>query len=66
MPKIRKLGGRLLTFVHDEFQHECKASVAELVGKVARDAIVEAGEYYQLYCPLAGQSNIGTNWKETH
>ena len=66
MPKIHKLGGRLLTFVHDEFQHECKPSVAELVGKVARDAIVEAGEYYSLFCPLAGQSNIGMNWRQTH
>jgi DNA polymerase I len=66
MPKIRRLGGQLLTFVHDEYQHQCKPSVAEQVGRIARDAIVEAGEYYGLFCPLAGQSNIGSNWKETH
>jgi DNA polymerase I len=66
MPLIRRLGGQLLTFVHDEYQHQCRPSVADQVGKIARDAIVEAGEYYGLFCPLAGQSNIGTNWRETH
>ena len=66
MPLIRRLGGQLLTFVHDEYQHQCKPSVADQVGRIARDAIVEAGEYYGLFCPLAGQSNIGMNWKETH
>ena len=66
MPKIHRLGGKLLTFVRDEYEHQCKPGVADKVGQIARDAIVEAGEYYRRVCPLAGQSNIGMNWKETH
>jgi DNA polymerase I-like protein with 3'-5' exonuclease and polymerase domains len=52
--------------VHDEFQIEVKDKWAELVGKVARESIQKAGEYYGLRCPLDGDYAIGNNWNETH
>ncbi len=52
--------------VHDEFQIECKADIADLVGKAGRQAIIDAGLAYNLRCPLDGEYKIGRNWRETH
>ena len=52
--------------VHDEFQIECRADIAELVGKAGRQAIIDAGLAYNLRCPLDGEYKIGRNWRETH
>lgn len=52
--------------VHDEWQLAVKPEHAELVGKLAVQAIRDAGEYYHLKCPLDGEYQIGKNWKETH
>jgi len=62
--------------VHDELQSEvdndmqCAIKVAE----VKAQAIVEAGEFYKLKCPMAGsyfnddhkEYTIGRNWYQTH
>lgn len=53
-------------FVHDEFQTDCHPDVAEQVAKYQRDSIVWAGKHLNVLCPLAGASNIGNNWYETH
>lgn len=64
--------------VHDEWQIEVldapyggldeqePYSVPEVVGQTAAWAIEEAGKHFGLRCPLAGDYNIGTSWKETH
>jgi DNA polymerase-1 len=61
--------------VHDELQSEVDNNLehAIMVAKIKADAIVEAGEYYKLKCPLAGSYindhgdfTIGTNWYQTH
>lgn len=52
--------------VHDEWQMEMPASIAEEVCKTARQSIVEAGVALNLRCPLDGDYKIGLNWKETH
>lgn len=52
--------------VHDEFQLECPKDIAEEVGKAARLSIIEAGEAFNLRCPLDGEYKIGRNWRETH
>lgn len=52
--------------IHDEFQIECDADIAEEVAQEGMDAIRLAGEYYNMKCPLDGEANIGNNWKETH
>jgi DNA polymerase-1 len=60
---------KLLTWPHDEWQTEsCSTdkTLAEKIGEVQCEAIEWAGEELGLFCPMAGESNIGTNWKETH
>jgi DNA polymerase I-like protein with 3'-5' exonuclease and polymerase domains len=56
----------LLLNVHDEFQVEAPEDDADAVGQAAADSIKEAGEYFGLNCPLAGEYQIGDNWQETH
>lgn len=57
---------KLVANVHDEFQFECPQEIAEEAGKAARMSIVEAGEHFNLRCPLDGEYKIGANWRETH
>ena len=52
--------------IHDEWQVEVKTEHAEQFGKLGVEALVEAGEYYKLRCPLDGEYKIGSNWSETH
>lgn len=52
--------------IHDEFQIEVKKDVAEIVAKMAPEAIQRAGHYFNFRCPLDGEAKIGNNWKETH
>ena len=55
-------------FVHDEWQTECHGSLdmAERLGEIQRNAIEQVGKDLRLYCPLAGSTDIGSNWLETH
>jgi DNA polymerase I-like protein with 3'-5' exonuclease and polymerase domains len=64
--KANKWNVKLVANVHDEFQFECPKDIAEDAGKAARMSIIEAGEFYQLRCPLDGEYKIGKNWRETH
>lgn len=57
---------RFTANVHDEFQIECKADIADLVGQAGKQAIREAGLAYNLRCPLDGEYKVGRNWRETH
>lgn len=52
--------------VHDEWQIEVDESIADLVGKLAVEAIKKAGEVLNFKCPLDGEYKIGNNWSETH
>ena len=52
--------------VHDEWQVEVSEEDAEQVGKMAVEAIEEAGVALGLRCPTTGEYNVGNNWKETH
>lgn len=64
--KANKWPVKLVANVHDEFQFECSKEVAEEAGKAARMSIIEAGQFYQLRCPLDGEYKIGKSWRETH
>jgi DNA polymerase I-like protein with 3'-5' exonuclease and polymerase domains len=57
---------KLVAQVHDEWQIECHPNDAEYVGKAAVQAIIQAGETFNLNCPLDGEYRIGSNWAETH
>ena len=52
--------------VHDEWQIETKPEMADTVGKLAVQSIREAGEHFQLRCPLDGEYKYGTSWRDTH
>jgi DNA polymerase-1 len=57
---------KLVAWVHDEAQIECRPEIADLVGKAFVDAIKDAGVAYNLRCPLSGEYSVGANWRETH
>ena len=52
--------------VHDEWQMEVEEEEAEKVGRLAVEAIEEAGRYFNLRCPVTGEWNVGNTWKDTH
>ena len=64
--KANNIPYRLVAQVHDEFQIETPEHFGRAVGKIARNAIIEAGEELNMNCPLDGEFNIGRNWAETH
>lgn len=55
-------------FVHDEWQTECYGSqdMCEQLGHLQRKSIEITGIELGLYCPLAGSTDYGNNWLETH
>jgi len=61
-------GVHQVLMVHDEMQVEVNVSEIdpEDVADMACEAITYAGEAFDMLCPMAGDSNIGINWAETH
>lgn len=59
---------KLVTWPHDEWQTEVYGSYeqAEELGTIQRQSIVDTGVKFDLICPMAGSTDIGRNWKETH
>jgi DNA polymerase I-like protein with 3'-5' exonuclease and polymerase domains len=57
---------RQLAFVHDELQFECKQEEVEDLKFLLELTAMQAGEYYNLRCPLAAESKSGANWAEVH
>ena len=55
-----------LAFVHDELQFECKKEEAEDLKFLLELTAAQAGEYYNMRCPVAAESKSGANWAETH
>jgi len=55
-----------VVWVHDEIQIECPTEEADIVGKLAVEAIKKTGEHFNLRIPLTGEYKIGDNWSETH
>ena len=64
--KTNKWDVKLVAWVHDEAQMECKPEIADLVGKAFVESIKEAGLAYNLRCPLDGEYKSGKSWRETH
>tara|TARA_R100001509_G_scaffold124166_2_gene77775 strand:- start:4591 stop:6375 length:1785 start_codon:yes stop_codon:yes gene_type:complete len=52
--------------IHDEWQIEVKANQANQAGQLAVQSIRDAGEYFNMRCPLDGEFKVGDNWSETH
>ena len=55
-----------LAFVHDELQYECHPEHSEDLKFKLELSAVEAGEYFNLRCPIAAEGKIGSNWAEVH
>lgn len=66
--KLKKLGldFHQVAVVHDEIQYEVREDQAELLAETVAGCFKEAGEYFNTFCPLAGDYKIGNNWKESH
>ncbi|WP_206631182.1 DNA polymerase [Mesorhizobium sp. M7A.F.Ca.MR.362.00.0.0] len=52
--------------VHDEWQIDTLPQHVETVKRLAEDSIRKAGDDLEFKCPLAGNADAGSNWKETH
>jgi DNA polymerase I-like protein with 3'-5' exonuclease and polymerase domains len=52
--------------VHDEIQTQTVSEWAERVGETIRQAIIDAGEFFNLRIPLDGEYKIGNNWADCH
>ena len=64
--KIKDLDAHFVANVHDEWQIEVREDLADTVGKLGVEAIIEAGKVLKLKCPLDGEYKAGDNWSETH
>jgi len=74
--KLPDYDGLLVNFVHDEWQIELTNDVMKAIelGRLVSQCLVEAGEDFNLRCPIAGSFwndeikdfTIGTTWKVTH
>jgi DNA polymerase I-like protein with 3'-5' exonuclease and polymerase domains len=63
---LKDLDAHFVANVHDEWQIEVKEEHVEEVGQRGVQAIVDAGIYFNLRCPLDGEYKVGDNWSETH
>jgi len=52
--------------IMDEYQCEVREDIAQEFALLAEDAIVKAGEFFNIQCEHKGESDIGHNWYETH
>jgi len=52
--------------IHDEWQIEVSECRANKIGTLAVESIIDAGNHFNLRCPLDGEFKIGRDWSETH
>ncbi len=62
----RRVWFKIVANVHDEWQIETTERYADEVGELGRLAIKEAGEWFDMNCPLDGDYKVGSTWAETH
>tara|TARA_R100001509_G_scaffold33402_2_gene17649 strand:- start:358 stop:2172 length:1815 start_codon:yes stop_codon:yes gene_type:complete len=69
--QLRKRGYTLkevmqVAHIHDEIQLQVREDLADDVGKLAVNSIIQAGTVLGFRCPLDGEYRTGSNWAETH
>jgi hypothetical protein len=64
--KIKDMPVKFMATVHDEWQLECPADIAEEVGKLGVQALLEAGDKLDCKMPIDGEYQIGKDWSECH
>lgn len=55
-----------VAWVHDEIQVECDLDIADLVGRLAVEAIEETGRIFEFRVPITGEYKVGKTWADTH
>ena len=55
-----------LAFIHDELQYECDPDDVNDMKFLLELSAVQAGEYYNLRCPIAAEAKSRATWAETH
>ncbi len=55
-----------LAFIHDELQYECDPKDVDDMKFLLELSAVQAGEYYNLRCPIAAEAKSGATWADTH
>lgn len=58
--------GEIVITYHDESQIHCNPKYAEMVGEMMKKSIIDAGEFYELNCPLDAEYKIGLSWLDCH
>lgn len=63
-----KIDYKQVNFVHDEWQTEVRGSedAARRLGELQCRALTVVGDELGCYCPMAGETRIGSNWLDTH
>ena len=64
--KATGLDAHCVANVHDEWQIETWHEDVDKLGTIAVNSIKEAGDYYDLNCPLDAKYKVGGDWSETH
>ena len=55
-----------LAFIHDELQYECKPCDVGYMKGCLESTAVQAGEYYNMRCPVAAEAKSGATWADVH
>ena len=63
---LKGIDYKIIGNIHDEIQSEVYEKDAKVFGEIAVMAIKEAGEEFNLNCPLDGQYKVGETWQQTH
>ena len=64
--KRLNLDAHQVGFVHDELQWEVNSNDVDKFREVADGIMRKAGDYYNLRCPMDGNTVVGSSWLETH
>ncbi|NIQ55892.1 MAG: hypothetical protein GWN71_21755 [Gammaproteobacteria bacterium] len=65
-PWVRARSGRIVLWVHDEFQAECHEDDADDVGRALQASIVDAGHSLNLRVRIDADYKVGPTWADTH
>ena len=55
-----------IAFVHDELQYECPAYRTCYMKGCLESTAIQAGEYYNMRCPVAAEAKTGSTWADVH
>jgi len=66
MIDLNTIDAKFVANIHDEWQIQVKNTQADFVGRLGVEAIQQAGEHFNMRCPLDGEYKVGERWSETH